>query len=79
MPPPIGASPRLCRRRGGDIRVCATSILAHLANVLSRTAVLDRLIVVERSSPALIADLVGSQGRSLMREINCSVMIFHED
>lgn len=68
-----------CRDDDAHTRVWATSIPAHLAGALAQTADLDQLIVVGKSNPELIAELVGPQGRSLLRKTNCSVMVVRDD
>lgn len=66
-------------RDEAGVRVHAASIPEHLAALLARTPDLDQLVVIGKSNPDLIAELVGPEGRSLLRKTNCSVMIIRGD
>jgi nucleotide-binding universal stress UspA family protein len=49
-----------------------------MADLLTETAGIDQLVVVGTNNPSLVAELVGPQGRSLLRKTNCSVLVLRE-
>jgi len=63
---------------GADVRVYALPTPANMADLLAETAGIDQLVVVGMNNPSLVAELVGPQGRSLLRKTNCSVLVFRE-
>jgi nucleotide-binding universal stress UspA family protein len=67
-----------CGRQDPDVRVCAASLPADLADSLASAADLDQLVLVGKNNPELITELIGPQARSQLRKTNCSVMVVRE-
>jgi nucleotide-binding universal stress UspA family protein len=70
--------------RGADrdethVQVCAASTPANLVHLLARTPDIDQVVILGKSNPELMNELVGPQGRSQLRKTNCSVMTFRNE
>jgi nucleotide-binding universal stress UspA family protein len=61
-----------------DVRICALPIPSDVSDLLAKTADVDQLVIVGQDNPDLIAALVGSEARTLLRKTNCSVMVYRE-
>ncbi len=62
-----------------DVGICVAPVPENLTDLLAQTADLDQLVIVGKSNPNIIAELVGPQARSKLRKTNCSVMILRDE
>lgn len=58
-----------------SIQMCALPVSDHISNVLSQSASIDQLVIVDSSDPALVAEVVGPEARKTLRHTNCSVLV----
>jgi len=60
-----------------DVRMCATLLPEDLLDVLAQDADTEQLVVVSKSRPDLLEELISSRAWSLLRKTNCSLLVLH--
>ncbi len=55
--------------------MCARPMPGNVRKALLQRADIDQLVVVGKSAPGLIAELIGPKGRSKLRKTSCSVLV----
>lgn len=61
-----------------DIQLCALPVSDHISNILSQSAAIDQLVVVDSGDPTFVAEVVGPEARKILRHTSCSVLILRK-